>query len=179
MRTTIPRHFPLLAATALCLVVGGGVEANIDRPRPGLRHASGSVEDLIERLLSALEARDRKALSQLRVDKAEYLRLILPGTAQPGEPAKRYSSNLRRFAWDMLDSKCKFWESTLLNTFGGKDLTVDSFDYREGVKEYAGYTAYRQLELQLRDATGEVQELRTGSVVEIDGRYKFISWVRD
>jgi hypothetical protein len=171
-----------IAATAIVLagITGAlGVHAAIKRPRPALRHASDSVEDLVARFIDALEARDRRALARLRVDKAEYLRLILPGTTDPGQPPKRYPSDLRRFAWDMLDTKCRYWESTLLNLYGGKKLTLDGFDYREGVKEYAGYTAYRQLSLNVRDPDGGIQELRTGSVVEIDGRYKFVSFIRD
>lgn len=182
MRRHPTRTHWLIAAAGvalLCLAARSGVRAAIEPPRPALRHASASVEELVDRFIKALEAGDRKALSRLRVDKAEYLRLILPGTTEPGQPRKRYSSDLRRFAWDLLDTKCRFWESTLLNIWGGKDLTLDGFEYREGVKQYGGYRAYRQLELNVRDQTGEVQELRTGSVVEIDGRFKFISFIRD
>jgi hypothetical protein len=169
-----------IAAMAAVLFTGvSGLRASIDEPRPALRYASGSVDELVDRFVKALAARDREALSRLRVDKAEYLRLILPGSTEPGQPRRRYSSDVRRFAWDMLDTKCRFWESTLLNTWGGKNLTVDSLEYREGVKQYEGFTAYRQLELTVRDPDGELQELRTGSVVEIDGRYKFVSFVRD
>jgi hypothetical protein len=168
-----------LGITLLLAAGESGLQASIDRPRPTLRYASSSVEELVDRFIKALAARDRQALSRLRVDKAEYLRLIMPGSTDPGQPPKRYSSDVRRFAWDLLDTKCRFWESTLLNTFGGKSLTVDSLEYREGVKQYEGFTAYQQLSLNLRDSDGEVQELRTGSIVEIDGRYKFVSFVRD
>jgi hypothetical protein len=173
------RLIAVVALGVICPAAAPPAPAAIQRPRPALRNASASVEELIDRFIKALAAGDRRALSRLRVDKAEYLRLILPGTTEPGQPPKRYSSDVRRFAWDMLDNRCRFWESTLLNTYGGRDLTIDRLEYREGVKRYAGYTAYRQLALDVRDPSGAAQELRTGSIVEIDGRYKFISFVRD
>lgn len=175
----IRRIIAITGVAVLFLTGVSGSQASIDTRRPALRYASASVDDLIDRFVRALAARDRKALSRLRVDKAEYLRLILPGSTEPGQPRKRYSSDVRRFAWDMLDTKCRFWESALLNVWGGKNLTVDSVEYREGVKQYEGFTAYRQLSLLIRDPNGEAQEIRTGSIVEIDGRYKFVSFVRD
>jgi hypothetical protein len=156
-------------------------DRTIEAPKaPKLSNGADSMEELIDRFLRALERGDRQALRDVRVSKAEYLRIVLPGFVPPGQPLKRYPSTMRRWAWDNLNTKSMFYESIFLNTLGGKHLTVDRFDYREGGgHQFALYTGHRQLELFVRDATGEEHEVETGSVVERDGKYKFISFIRE
>jgi hypothetical protein len=170
----------LLAMMGLVTMgVGDYPAVAVARPTLQLNNASDSVEDLIGRFLKALERRDREALNEIRVSKAEYLRIILPGHVPPGQPLKRYSSTMRRWAWSNLDTKSNFYESFFLNTLGGKQFTLERFEYREGTQEFARYKGHKQLELTVRDSSGEEHEVRTGSVVEMDGKYKFVSYIRD
>lgn len=169
---------PVLAL-AFSLATAGPARSATERPRPQLSQSAASVEELVTRFLAALEAGDRNALRTLRVSKAEYLRIIMPGHVPPGAPPKRVNSLLRRWAWDSLNTKSMFYESLFLNSYGGQKLTLDRVEYREGIREYAGYKAYRQLGLFVRDANGDEQEVRTGSIAEVDGKYKFISFIRD
>ena len=48
-----------------------------------------------------------------------------------------------------------------------------------GTHDYAGFKSYRRLRLQMKDEEGRELEIATGSVGEIDGRFKFISFLRD
>lgn len=170
----------LLAVMALATVgVGDRLAVAVARPTLRLSHGADSMEELIDRFLKALERRDRQALRDIRVSKAEYLRIIMPGNVLPGQPLKRHPSLLRRWAWDNLNTKSSFYESFFLNTLGGKQFTLDRFDYREGTQQFAGYTGHKQLELIVRDSAGEEHEVRTGSVVEMQGKYKFVSFIRD
>ena len=45
--------------------------------------------------------------------------------------------------------------------------------------QYATYAAYKQLRLKLQKPESSIVELRTGSVAEIDGQFKFVSYIRD
>jgi hypothetical protein len=173
------RRSVLILLTALAIGFQAGRPAAVGRPIPQLSNGADSMEELIERFLAALERRDREALHDIRVSKAEYLRIIMPGSVPPGEPLRRYPSTLRRWAWDNLNTKSLYYESFFLNTLGGKQYTLDRYEYREGTQKYATYTGHKQLELVVRDGAGEEQELRTGSVVEVDGKYKFVSYIRD
>lgn len=176
------RTLPLLSALALAAMVAtsaGPARSAIEHPRAPVSQGAASVDELIGRFLRALETGDREALRATRVSRAEYLRIIVPGHVPPGAPPKRMSSLLRRWAWDHLNTRSMYYESLFLNSYGGRKLTLDRFEYREGVREYAGYTAYRQLGLFVRDAEGEEHEVRTGSIAEINGKYKFISFIRD
>lgn len=50
--------------------------------------------------------------------------------------------------------------------------------FAKGVTDYATYRAYRQLRLAVT-SDGSPAELATGSIAEVQGRYKFISYIRD
>ena len=68
----------------------------------------------------------------------------------------------------------------LLNDFGDKPLKVTSVEYRHGIKRYRDYTAYKQLMLTIDDGSGNAPEqMKIGSIAEVNGEYKFISYVRD
>jgi hypothetical protein len=56
---------------------------------------------------------------------------------------------------------------------------MKALDYEDGTKTYASYTARKRLRLSLLDADGSEVQLATGSIAEIDGQYKFISFIRD
>ena len=71
-----------------------------------------------------------------------------------------------------------FLSASILNTWGGRPLKLKSVAYRGGTKKYADYTAYKHLELKVEDETGSEDELRLGSIAEVGGVYKFISYIR-
>ncbi len=58
-------------------------------------------------------------------------------------------------------------------------MTMEEFSFENGDTAYAGYTAHRQLRLKVRSSDGTEHELRTGSIAEVAGTYKFISFIRD
>ena len=67
----------------------------------------------------------------------------------------------------------------MLHEFGGKNFAIDSVEYRKGVKKYRDYTAYKQLTLMVKHPGEEPERMKIGSIAEVDGQYKFISYVRD
>jgi hypothetical protein len=170
----------LLGALAL---QGAGATGRRSSPplpkRTALTDGASSVDELVARLLAALAARDRAALARLRVTEREYLDVILPGNVEPGQPPQRMPEEKARFFWQMLDAKSRFGEQHLLDEFGGRRFHATRVDYKKGAKRWAGFDSYRQLRLALADEQGRAHELGTGSIVDVDGRLKFVSFVRD
>jgi hypothetical protein len=78
-----------------------------------------------------------------------------------------------------LNAKSFHYESKLLAEFGGHAYDVTGVEYADGTQAYATYTAYKQLRLTLRRDDGREMELETGSIAEIGGRFKFVSYIRD
>lgn len=176
-----------LALFVTVLPLAGGIAAArsgvpVAEAEPGSVEMAGgaaSTEELVEAMLDALRRKDRDALRRLRVTEAEYRAIILPGRVEPGQPPRALTPQWQDYAWANLESRSHYHELRLLEEFGGHALRVKSLDFVDGTKAYAGYTAYRQLRLVVRDQHGEERELRTGSVVERGGRYKFMSFIRD
>jgi glycogen debranching enzyme len=159
-----------------CLGQASGSGKTPDR----LTNAEASEEQLIDRFLSALRRTDPDALRSLRVTEAEYREILMPGGVPEGRPLKRQSTTLADLAWGLVDTKSRYYEQSLLAEFGGRTLRRKAISYEDGEQRFANHTVRKQLRLKLEDAdAGREIVLGTGSIVEVGGRYKFASFVRD
>ena len=169
--------------TALAFTVALGRATATEAPTDGiaqLRYAAPSQDALIRRALRALGEKDARTLRLLRVTESEYRNIILPSTVPPGSPPRHYRDDVSDFFWRLLDTKSAMYEQYLLNTVGGRGLSrVKDRQYAKGKTQYAGYTAYKQVRLVVEDGSGQQEEMATGSIVEIGGRFKFMSFIRD
>jgi len=142
--------------------------------------AEPSIDSLVEKFRHALETKDKQLLRQLRVTRNEYLDIIMPGSVDEGQPRATYDKTAKNYFWGILNGKSIYVEANLLYDFGGKQLKVTSVEYRRGIKRYRDYTAYKQLMLTIDDGSGNPPEhMKIGSIAEINGQYKFISYVRE
>jgi hypothetical protein len=149
-------------------------------PPSGLANAYASADALIDGMLRALERDDPDALRRLRVTETEYREIILPGSVREGRPLRRYPRDIADYAWGSLATRSFYHEQALLHGHKGRHFIVKAVEYDKGVERYANHTAYKQLRLTLEEpATGKEVKLATGSIVEIDGRFKFISFIND
>jgi hypothetical protein len=167
------------ALTKTLLVAGCLLLMASTKPAAKLSDGAPSADALISRFLDALERRDQAALRTLRVTEREYLDVILPGSVEKNQPRRKWPEDVSRYFWGEIDSKSIYSEESLMQAWGGKHWSVKSVEYERGTKEYAAYTAHRQLRLTLVDGAGEEQVLATGSIAELDGRFKFLSFKRD
>jgi hypothetical protein len=148
--------------------------------RPRLDDASPSAEALVQRFLEALDNKDGGALRRMRTTESEYKKIILPGTVPRGTALRHYPDDVSEYFWSILNTKSAYYEQYLLETAGGRGPSkVKSVSYKKGTKTYADYTAYKQLRLVVEDGAGKERDIFTGSIAEIDKRYKFISFIRD
>lgn len=150
-------------------------------PAMKLTDGAPSLDELVARFLDALQKKDKEGIHRLRVTQDEYLDVIMPGSVDAGRPIRQYDhrDQASQYFWSILDTRSVYSEAALVSSWGGEPLKLKSIKYRRGVKEYATYKAYKQLSLVLERTDGSNDELRIGSVAEIDGQYKFISYVRD
>lgn len=177
------RRALILGVSILALGISTWSEGPARVARAELRRTieggAGSQQELVDRLLQALKDKDGNALRRLRVSESEYLDIVVAGYVEPGQPRRQLAESWKQYAWANLATRSEQYELRMLQEFGGRDLTVTDMSFEEGAKQYAGYRAYRQLRLTVVDATGAKQQLRTGSIAEVDGQFKFISFIRD
>jgi hypothetical protein len=172
-----------LALGLLALTAGGSTGESPASNTPSeyrLVDAEPTIDSLLDKFRHALETKDKDLLRQLRVNRKEYLDIIMPGSVDEGQPRATYDKTARDYFWGILNGKSIYVEANLLNDFGGKPLKVTSVEYRRGIKRYRDYSAYKQLMLTIDDGSGNVPEqMKIGSIAEVNGQYKFVSYVRD
>ena len=165
----------LLVAGALL----GSAQASLGATERALRGGATSVEELVNRFLDALGKKDGKALRALRVDRDEYVELILRGNVPVGAPLRDWPKEMNEYWWGVLHTKSVYSEANILAGFGGHHYRLKHFDFTKGSRQYATYTAYKQVQVTVEDEAGTEKDIRTGSIAEVNGRYKFISFIRD
>lgn len=148
-------------------------------PHPPLSGGASSVDDLLAKFVAAIEAKDVAALDALRVDETEYRKIIMPGSVKPGQPPQKLSAAADQYFWESLDTKSRYGGRALLAGYSGRKYRVTNVKWLKGVDEYAWFRCYDRLELTMVDEKGEEHVLNTGSVADVDGRFKFISFIRD
>ena len=105
--------------------------------------------------------------------------MILSGSVPEGSPLRQWPPDQNQYWWSVLHTKSVYSEANLLASYGGKPYVLKGVDYRKGVGLYETHKAYKQLSLDVQDEAGVDHEIRTGSVAEVNGKFKFISFIRD
>jgi hypothetical protein len=173
-----------LGCTAVAVLGGTTVNGSLTAPsgvvlHPPLSGGASSVDELLGRFVLALEANDGAALDALRVDETEYRKIIMPGSVKPGQPPQKLSAAADQYFWESLDTKSRFGGRSLLAGYKDRKYRITNVTWLKGVDEYAWYRCYDRLELTMVDESGGEHVLNTGSVADVDGRFKFISYIRD
>jgi len=140
---------------------------------------ASSVEELVSEFLTALAEKDRDALQRLRFSEAEYREVVYPGEVDVGKPFRKSTPEGTGLAWGMLNTKSQYYQDFLLSSYGGRRFGVVEMKFAQGEKAYAGFHAFKQLRLTVQSDDGQEAEIRTGSIGEVNGQYKFISFIRD
>jgi hypothetical protein len=163
------------AANPASAKTAAATQATPDR----LTGGASSLDELVARFLDAVARRDRDALEGLRVTEAEYRAIIVPGSVAPGAPPQVLSEEGLEYFWGEMNQKSGAHRDAILERFGGRPFTPVRHSFEKGIRDFAGYKAYGRLRVVLRDQQGAEWELRTGSIVERDGRFKFATFIRD
>jgi len=151
--------------------------ASGERPPIGFRAGAPSIDALIDQFLAAVERKDLESMHRLRVTKDEYLAIIVPGTVEKEQPPRQVSEEPSQFFWALNDRKSRYAAEAIVERFGGRRVTAHTLRFSRGTTEYLWYTARGQVRLALTLADDpNVAELRTGTIAEVDGRYKFLAF---
>ncbi len=173
----------LVAVTAVVVdfVAGGGgtprSQAAIARSR--VSGGAASMDELLARFLEAVRAKDRGALEELRFTEEEYRGVVIPGHVAEGQPPKVVGEDASKYFYDSMNTRSFYHLAHILNAHGGKRYRIERYAFEKGTEKLAWFTAYRRLQLTLIDEAGSKIGLQTGSIAEVDGHFKFASYVRD
>ena len=143
-------------------------------PLTGLGKGFESPEALSNAALDALSEGNAEALHALRVTEREYLELLWPEI----EKTIPKSNLPGTFHWQMLDSKSAAGARDAIADYGRQELELLEVIPTRGRQDYGTFKLLRKVELRVRRQPDSVEgQIRVfGSVVELDGLYKILSF---
>ena len=147
-----------------------------DKPPFGFSGGADSLDALIDQFLAAVKAGDMDAVQRLRVTKAEYENIIVPGEAPKGQPPRQTFQKANDVFFGMLDSRSRYAAENIVDRFKGKEFVRRELELSKGTREFIWFTGRGEVRLTLFDADGNRALLKTGWAAEVDGRYKFIGF---
>jgi len=138
-----------------------------------LRHGADSRDGLIRQFLQAVAAKDSATLNQLVVDRAEFAYLYYP-TAAISKPPYEAPPQL---LWGQILTASDEGISRLLTRVGGKRLSLDAVACTQPPTVEDRNTLHEKCEIMVRiDAAPSSRERWFGTIIERDGRFKFIGY---
>jgi hypothetical protein len=141
-------------------------------PLTGLEHASASREALVQRLAAAITANDTAALQRTVVTAREFIDLVYPESPYT-KPPYRQAPGL---VWTLISEPSKSGGRRLLAKLGGKSLTVSAPTCPAAPDAQGRNRLWQSCTVRY---TSDADSARTGrlfgSILERDGRFKFMS----
>lgn len=142
-------------------------------------HARPSIDALVDDLIAAISAKDKKTMKELRVSEREYLDIIVPGSVPVGQPPRRNSDKVRTYMWQLLNEKSNGYRDVFFKRFDGHQFKRTQLTFTEGTRDYGWYKAYGEVRAKMVDEKGTIWFLETGWIAEVDGKFKFIGYQYD
>jgi hypothetical protein len=169
-----------VAVTMLVSVTTTACAPRVPPPPLQLTDSAPSIDVLLDRFTDAVARQDGEALHRLRLTRAEYIGIIVPGNVPPGRPPQQTFPENNQFFWSMLDTKSRYLAPVLFKDFGGREyIGREDVRFTEPPEQHDWYTAHGELRMTLRSQDGAKFFLRSGWIAEVAGQYKFIGFEWD
>jgi hypothetical protein len=148
--------------------------ATVKEARHRLSGGFPTIRALAETVLEALKDRDTGALTSFRLTEREYKEIIFPEFPQ----AKPGNNVPVDFHWNLLNLKSLKGAQDSVDDLGGQDYELMDVIATKGIADYATYRIWNKVELKVRrKMDGKESQIRVfGSVVEVDGDFKILSF---
>lgn len=141
-------------------------------PLTALVNASPSRDSLLHRFTRALEQRDTTAFRQMIVNAREFIDLVYPES-----PLMRRSYP-PLVIWTGIMSTTGAGFSRLLETRGGKPLGAVGMTCADKANREGKNLIWNECLVRIREPNGtERREQLFGSIIERDGKFKFLNYV--
>jgi hypothetical protein len=138
-----------------------------------LEHAAASRKELIEMLASALRDSSATALQRLRLSVPEFAYLYFPSSHLAGEPYRQPP----QLAWMLIEQNSAKGETRLLRRFGGSDVELIGHDCPLPPVLEGENRLWHGCTVRLAAPHGTMRLF--GTIIERDGRFKFVSFAND
>ena len=133
--------------------------------------STAGLEELMKKVLTALEAKDQSALEKLAITEDGYHKYIWPGihANTPGTNEKRFYSMFQRGSAAGIASTSK--------EFGGRKMEFVRISMGTPIRQNKGYRLLPPPAVTVKDVSGQERTLNlTGAIVEHDGGYQVATY---
>jgi hypothetical protein len=142
-------------------------------PRAQLTNAARSRDDLVRRFIQAIAQHDTATLRSFVIDRAEFIDIYYPSSIYARPPYKQSPG----FVWFQFEQNSVKGLTRLLLRYGGARLGFQSYNCSEQP------TVQRNNQLWQECRVTWAQQPPTlrlfGTILEHDGRFKFVSYAND
>lgn len=136
-----------------------------------------SRDRLIRRFVRAVADRDSLALRAMRLSRAEFAYLYFPSTQYVRAPYVTAPDVI----WQLMEARGESGMKRLVTRVGGGGLQLVDYSCEQRPKEEGRNRLFEQCRIRYRRTPSDTVEQRKlfGSIIERDGRYKFVSYAND
>jgi hypothetical protein len=142
----------------------------------GMNNAQFSLEELSQEVLVKLYEKDIKSLENLAVTREEFKKHVWP-EMQWSKPEVNMPFD---YYWKDIHQKSTWALRKALVEYGGENYNLIRVYFAKGVRKYKNFRLHRDTRLIVKNKTGEEKELNIlGSILEMNGSYKILSYIHD
>ena len=135
-------------------------------------HAAASRDALFDQFVRAVEDSNAAVLRSLRLDVAEFAYLYYPPSRYTRAPYELPPATL----WLLIEQNGLKGEARVLQHYGGRSLNVNGYRCEDEPRTEGPNRLWEHCLLERADDTGQrFQERLFGSILERDGKFKFVS----
>ncbi len=131
-----------------------------------------SAAELVSTVMTALEKKDTKTLHALRVDFAEYEKILWPRFVDDRPQLKKQQP---KFHYFLLEAKSKSGVMDIVGEFGGKKLELIGFGH-DRVEDYQTFKLWRTINVEFLVDGKKTRERLFGAIIERDGKFYLLSY---
>ncbi|MHB1225172.1 MAG: hypothetical protein ACYC2G_14185 [Gemmatimonadaceae bacterium] len=147
------------------------------QPLDTLSGGATSREELVERFVDALSRRDTMAVRGLVLDRAEFAYLYYPSSEYAAPPRAQAPA----LAWFLIQQNSEKGITRAFRRLGGQRLEADSLACDPEPRVEGENRMWSGCTVSLLHAAGDGSGRRRlfGSIIERDGRFKFVSYANE
>ncbi len=139
----------------------------------GLRGGVGSRDGLVDTLIRSLEAADTAAVAVLAIDQAEFAWFYFPHSIYTAPPYELPPG----LVWFQSQNRTSRGLTRLLRNYAGKSLYYSGYTCPDEGESWGEGRIWHGCTVLGELPSGErVEERLFGSILEVDGRFKFVSF---
>jgi hypothetical protein len=137
--------------------------------------SAASRDALVEAFAAAVEDSSAARLHRLRLDAAEFGWLYFPESRYTTKPYELPPETL----WMLMDQNSRKAETRLLRSFGGRPLGFAGYQCEAAPRREGPNRYWERCVVTLAGPEGRRRMRLFGSIMERDGRFKFVSIAND